>query len=951
MPTHSFAHTLQAELRGDVRDDEGTRAAYASDASNHRVVPRLVVLPRDAEDVAHLASRCAQEGLPITSRGAGTNIAGNAIGPGVVVDFSRHMTKVLHLDPETRTAVVQPGTVLDTLRRQASGHGLTFGVDPSTHNRCTLGGMIGTNACGSHSVAWGTTADNVDTIDVVLAGGGSATLGRGAHAVRSLDGASPSLTEPLTAVARTYRPEIRRELGRFPRQISGYGLHYLLPEKGVDVARAFVGSEGTCGLITSARVHLIPAPATRALVVSGFPDDIAAAAAAPAMAALGCLTVEGMDAELVAAFDTRPGPHRRPQLPPGGAWLLLEVGGASPEEVRATAQLVLQAAAEGGAIAGQILVDRNEQASVWRIRERGAGLATRSPEGRESWPGWEDAAVPAEGLADYLRDFRALLGRYGRHGLLYGHFGEGCVHVRIDHDLLTEPGRLAFRSFQQDAADIVVAHHGSLSGEHGDGRARSELLDRLYTPRARDAFAAFKHAFDPTGLLNPGILVDPAPLDADLRLAISRPHTVDIAFGYPFDDRDLGKALRRCVGVGACRKSEGGGMCPSFRATQDERHSTRGRARVLAEMLDGHLAADGWQSEDVKDALDLCLSCKACKSECPVNVDMATYKAEFLHQHYRGRVRPASHYSMGWLPLLLLLGRRVARPANWLLAVPIVERLAKKAGGIDPRRSLPTLATWSFRRWFRSRPRGQQGDRVVLWLDSFTSSFSPEVARDAVLVLESAGYQVDVTSEGLCCGLTWVSTGQLDVARRIMQWTVNKLDVPHDDRPIVVLEPSCGAALRTDVPELLGGAPAHRVANRVRSLAEVLEGRELALTQADPVAAVVQFHCHQRAVFGTEADRTLLERSGVVVRSVDEGCCGLAGNFGFEDGHYDVSRTCAEQSFLPHLDHHPDGAPILADGFSCRVQIDQIGGRESQHLAQLLRQRLVPTSSVPDEHR
>lgn len=951
MSTPSFARALQAELRGDVRDDEGTRAAYASDASNHRVVPTFVVLPRDAEDVAHLVSRCAQEGLPITSRGAGTNIAGNAIGPGIVVDFSRYMTRVLDLDPDSRTAVVQPGTVLDSLRSQASVHALTFGVDPSSHSRCTLGGMIGTNACGSHSVAWGTTAENVDTIDVVLAGGSSATLGRGAAAVRTLDGAPSSLQEPLTALAQAYRLEIRRELGRFPRQISGYGLQYLLPDNGADVARAFVGSEGTCGLITAARVHLIPIPTARTLVVAGFPDDIAAAAAAPGMAALGCLTVEGMDADLVAAFDTRPGPHRRPELPPGGAWLLLEVGGASLEHARTTAQAVLQAAADSGALASQVIDNPDEQASVWRIRERGAGLATRSPEGWESWPGWEDAAVPAEGLADYLRDFRALLGRYGRHGLLYGHFGEGCVHVRIDHDLLTEPGRLAYRSFQQDAADIVIAHHGSLSGEHGDGRARSELLDRMYTPRALEAFAAFKHAFDPTSLLNPGILVDPAPLDADLRLAISRPHTVDLAFGYRSDEGDLGKALRRCVGVGACRKSEGGGMCPSFRATQDERHSTRGRARVLAEMLDGHLAADGWQSEDVKGALDLCLSCKACKSECPVNVDMATYKAEFLHQHYRGRIRPAAHYSMGWLPLLLVFGRRAARPVNWLLGFAVVNKLAKKVGGIDQRRAIPRLATWSFRRWFRSRPRAQHGDRVVLWLDSFTSSFSPEVARDAVLVLESAGYQVDVTSEGLCCGLTWVSTGQLGVARRIMQRTVNELDVPSDDRPIVVLEPSCGAALRTDVPELLGGEAAHRVADRVRSLAEAMQGRELALPATDPVDAVVQFHCHQRAVFGTEADRILLERMGVVLRSVDEGCCGLAGNFGFEDGHYDVSRTCAEQSFLPHLDRHPAEAPVLADGFSCRVQIDQIGGRDSKHLAQLLRQRLVPTPGSPEEPR
>jgi FAD/FMN-containing dehydrogenase/Fe-S oxidoreductase len=948
--SRSFVRALRSDIGGDVRDDDGTRAAYASDASNHRVVPSCVVLPRHAADVSRLVSRCAEAGVAITARGGGTNVAGNAIGSGVVVDFSRYMTGVLEVDPDTCTASVQPGTVLDDLRSKAAAHGLTFGVDPSTHNRCTLGGMIGTNACGTHSVAWGTTADNVDTIDVVLPDGSTAVLGSASAGPDRTGSTTSRLLEPLTALADAYLPDIRRELGRFPRQISGYGLHYLLPEKGLDVARAFAGSEGTCALMTSARVRLVTVPAVRLLVVAGFPDDIAAAAAAPGLTALGPLTVEGMDAELVYAFDTRPGPHHRPALPDGGAWLLVEVGGATIDEARFVAQTVLRAAADAGAVAHRLIDEPAQQAAVWRIRERGAGLATRSPRGREFWPGWEDAAVPPERLADYLRDFRALLIRHGRHGLLYGHFGEGCVHVRIDHDLLTESGRSAYRSFQEEAADVVVAHRGSLSGEHGDGRARSELLSRMYGAPVLAAFAAFKHAFDPAGLLNPGILVDPEPLDAGMRLAISRPHTVDLAFRYPADDGDLGKALRRCVGVGACRKQEGGGMCPSFRATQDERHSTRGRARILAEMLDGHLADDRWRSADVKEALDLCLSCKACSSECPVSVDMATYKAEFLHQHYRGRLRPLAHYSMGWLPLLLVVGRRIARAANLALRLPGVERAAKWLGGIDSHRALPRLATWSIRRWFRSHRRTPGGDRVLLWLDSFTSSFSPEVARDAVLVLEAAGYDVELAPGGLCCGLTWVSTGQLDIARRVMRRTVTRLNAgPDNDRPIVVLEPSCGAALRTDVLELLGGEPAHRVAGRVRSLAEALQGRHVPLSDDGPADAVVQFHCHQRAVFGTDADRSLMARAGVDVRSVDEGCCGLAGNFGFEDGHYEISRTCAEQSFLPHLEALAPDALVLADGFSCRIQIEQMAGRRSQHLAQLLRDRLIPSPAHPTQ--
>ncbi|MCP3803660.1 FAD-binding oxidoreductase [Allokutzneria sp. A3M-2-11 16] len=922
MSTDSFVRTLRAELAGDVLDDDGTRAAYACDASNHRVLPRCVVLPRDTEDVVRVVQRCAEAGVPLTSRGAGTNIAGNAIGPGVVMDFSRHLRAVQRIDPDARTAVVQPGVVLDDLRRQAAVHGLTFGVDPSTHSRCTLGGMIGTNACGSHSVAWGTTADNVESLDVVLADGTSLTM----------SSAGP-LAERLTALRDSSLALIRTELGRFPRQISGYGLQYLLPEKGFDLARAVVGSEGTCAVVTSATVGLVVPPKARVLVTVGFPDAVAAAAAAPRLAGMGTLTVEGMDDELVRAFDSRPRPGGRPALPPGRAWLLVEVGGDDLDEAMDRARQVSDVA--GGATT--VVTDVSDQAAFWRIREQGAGLATRTADGRETWPGWEDSAVPPEHLAAYLGDFRELLGRYGRAGVVYGHFGEGCVHVRIDHDLLSPSGRADYRSFQTDAADLVVAHEGSLSGEHGDGRARSELLARMYSAPMLSAFAAFKHAFDPSGLFNPGVLVDPAPLDADLRVALSRPHTIDLGFAYESDGGDLGKALRRCVGVGACRRTEGGGMCPSFRATRDERHSTRGRARILFEMLNGHIES-GWKSADVAEALDMCLGCKACRSECPVTVDMATYKAEFLHQHHRGRIRPASHYSMGWLPLWLAAGRLMPRVANALLALPGLKWL----GGIDKQRALPRLSTLRLRPWLRRRTASRDGEEIVLWIDSFTSSFSPEVVIDAIAVLEAAGYRVRPSAPGLCCGLTWISTGQLGVAKRVLRRTVRKLDGLSDARPIVALEPSCAVALRADLPELVAGQGARRVASRIRTLAEMVRG--LPFAEQEPITAVTQFHCHQRAVLGTEADREVLSRAGVSLDSVEEGCCGLAGNFGFEKGHFEVSKTCAEQSFLPHLGN---SELVLADGFSCRLQIEQFGDRRPLHLAQLLRRRLaeVPQSS------
>jgi FAD/FMN-containing dehydrogenase/Fe-S oxidoreductase len=920
---------LADRLSGDVRTDDGTRAAYASDASNHRAVPRAVVFPRSVEDLSVTVAFCAENGMPITSRGAGTNVAGNAIGPGVVIDHSRHLNRVHALDPEQGTAVVDPGVVLDRLQEAAAPHRLRFGPDPSTHNRCTVGGMIGTNACGSHSVAWGTTADSVRDLEVMRPDG----------TVTSLNAAADLATR-LSDLRDRNLATIRTDLGRISRQVSGYGLQYLLPEKGFDVAKAFTGSEGTCGIITAATVSLVPVPTFRSLVVAGFRADVDAAAAAPALTALRPLTVEGIDHNLVRAFDSRPGPHKRPALPEGRAWLLLETAGRTREEAVEHGRAVADAAREAGALGVRVLEDPADQRSFWLIRERGAGLATRTATGGEAWPGWEDAAVPPDQLSAYLREFHALLDDHGREGVVYGHFGEGCVHVRIDHDLLTEQGRAAYRHFQEDAARLVVAHHGSLSGEHGDGRARSELLATMYGDDVLRAFAGFKATFDPDNLFNPGIITDPVPLDSGMRLELNRPHTVDLQFGYQSDDGDWGKAMRRCVGVGACRKESGGGMCPSYRATKDERHSTRGRSRILFEMLDGHLDDEGWRSDDVYEALDLCLSCKACSTECPVNVDMATYKAEFLHHHFRGRLRPRSHYSMGWLPVWLRMARRMPRAANLMLKSKTLARL----GGIDVRRTVPRVSTDRVRiaraqSGLASRTSGSSSasEPVTLWVDTFTASFGPAIAEDAEAVLRAAGYDVTVVGEDVCCGLTWVSTGQLDMARRVMTHAVGRLtDAPG---PVVVIEPSCAAALRGDAPELLKTPEAEAVAERVRTLAEALEDRELELRPVDE-KAIAQFHCHHRAVFGTDPDRRLLARLGVELTSVDEGCCGLAGNFGFEKGHYDVSVTCAEQSFLPALRAEETSA-VLADGFSCRLQIEQLGGRQPLHLAQLLRQQLV----------
>ncbi|MFF7378695.1 FAD-binding and (Fe-S)-binding domain-containing protein [Streptomyces massasporeus] len=945
---------LEAELRGAVRGEVGfdvtSRALVTMDASNYRRVPRGVVAPVDADDVAAVLAVCREHGVPVVARGGGTSIAGQATGTGVVLDFTRHMNRLVALDPGARTAVVQPGLVLDRLQEAAAPHGLRFGPDPSTHSRCTLGGMIGNNSCGSHSVAWGTTADSVRELDVVTAQGGRLRLGR------DWSGAPDGLRE----LAEGELARLRTGFPELPRRISGYALDALLPERGADVARSFCGSEGTLGVLTEAVVGLVEAPRARALAVLAYADESAAAEAAAGLLPFGPLTVEGMAADLVPSTA---------ELPRGGAWLFVETGGESAGEARARAEAIVRAADVVDAL---VVTDPAGQRALWRIREDASGTATRMPDGTEAWPGWEDCAVPPAQLGAYLRDFRALMAAHGLRGTPYGHFGDGCIHVRIDFDLLTAPGVARFRRFSEELAELVVAHGGSLSGEHGDGQARAELLPRMYGAEMVGLFERVKGVWDPDDLLNPGMLVRPAPLDSGLRFSVLPREPVDVAFGYPSDGGDFSAAVRRCVGVAKCRTtsvSGSGVMCPSFRATGAEEHSTRGRARLLHEMLAGEVVTDGWRSEEVRDALDLCLSCKGCRSDCPVGVDMATYKAEFLHRHYAGRRRPAAHYALGRLPVWLRVVSRThtARLVNALSALPPLARAAKRLGGLAPEREIPRVATRTFSGWWERR-RGEatagSGDLVILWPDTFTEHLSPAVGQAAVRVLEAAGLRVALpptlrlekppAGDGrtvaldplsllrgrgrVCCGLTYVSTGQLDRARAVMRRTLDLMEpVLETDAPVVVLEPSCAAALRTDVPELLHDDPrAARLAAKVLTFAETLERHAPGWTppRVDrPVAG--QTHCHQHAVLGDAADRRLRD-AALLTGELSGGCCGLAGNFGFEKGHFEVSAACAEERLLPSVRDAPDGTVVLADGYSCRTQLEQLAGVRGRHLAQVL---------------
>ncbi|MFF4213830.1 FAD-binding and (Fe-S)-binding domain-containing protein [Streptomyces sp. NPDC001796] len=922
---------LHAAVRGAVEFDTTARALHTMDASNYRRVPLGVVAPRDADDVAAALAVCRAHGVPVVARGGGTSIGGQATGTGVVLDFTRHMNRIVSLDPEERTAVVQPGLVLDRLQEAAAPHGLRFGPDPSTHARCTLGGMIGNNACGSHSVAWGTTADNVRELSVLTARGEPLTLGRD---WKGAPEGLRALVEGELALLRTGFPSL-------PRRISGYALDALLPERGADVARSFCGSEGTLGVLTEAVVRLVEAPRARALAVLGYADETAAAQAAAGLLPLGPLTVEGMAADLVPPSAG---------LPRGGAWLFVEAGGGDEAEARARAEAVVRAADVTDAT---VVTDPAGQRALWRLREDAAGTATRTPDGSEAWPGWEDCAVPPARLGDYLRDFRRLLTGHGLRGTPYGHFGDGCIHVRIDFDLLTEEGVARFRRFSEDLADLVVAHGGSLSGEHGDGQARAELLPKMYGPDLVALFTRAKDLWDPRGLLNPGMLVRPARLDENLRFAVLPREPVEVAFGYPADGGDFSAAVRRCVGVAKCRTTTVSGssvMCPSFRATGAEEHSTRGRARLLHEMLAGEVVRDGWRSTEVRDALDLCLSCKGCRTDCPVGVDMAAYKAEFLHHHYAGRRRPAAHYAMGWLPLWLgaVDRTRTAPLVNALASADPLAALAKRLAGIAPERRLPRLPQEPFTRWWRRTTGGRlraTGPLMALWPDTFTEHLAPSVGRAAVRVLEAAGLGVALPPGRrgrVCCGLTYVSTGQLDRARKVMRRTLDLMEpVLAAGAPVVVLEPSCAAALRTDLPELLHDDPrAQRLATAVLTFAQALEKHapDWAPPRLDRPAAG-QTHCHQHAVLGDTADRRLRTAAGLT-GELTGGCCGLAGNFGFEKGHYDVSTACAEDQLLPAVRSAPPDAVILADGYSCRTQLRQLAGVRARHLAEVMAEGL-----------
>ncbi|MFF2121301.1 FAD-binding and (Fe-S)-binding domain-containing protein [Kitasatospora sp. NPDC058184] len=948
---------LRTEVDGEVRFDAGSRGAYATDGSNYRQVPLGVVVPGTVEAGAAAVGVCSRFAAPVLSRGGGTSLGGQCTNEAVVVDWTKYCNRLVSVDPTARTCVVEPGIVLDELNRRLAPHGLRFGPKPSTHSHCALGGMIGNNSCGASAQAYGKTADNVHRLEVLTYEGTRFWAGPTSEdeyaRIAAEAGPRARLYQGLRDITGRHLAEIRRGYPKIPRRVSGYNMDALLPENGFDVARALVGSEGTLVTLLHAELHLVEVPAAEALLVLGFDDIYQAADAVPDLLAHSRPTqleaIDGRMAQLMreehAYLDSLE------SLPEGDSWLLVQFTGDTKQEADARAFELLRAIGrEEDDPSVALSDDPPREREMLRAREAGLGVTARPPDGSETWEGWEDSAVAPEKLGDYLRDLERLFGRYGyQQASLYGHFGQGCVHTRIPFELREGKGVEAFRAFLFDAADLVASYGGSLSGEHGDGQARGELLPRMFGPGLVEAMGEVKALFDPGDRMNPGKVVHPHRVDENLRLGADwRPRPLRTHFGYPDDDHDFTRAVLRCVGIGNCRTHQGGVMCPSYRATGEEEHSTRGRARLLFEMLGGHddsPVTGAWRSTEVRDALDLCLACKGCKSDCPVGVDMATYKAEFLAHRYQGRVRPAAHYAMGWLPLWARLARTAPGLANAALHAPGLAWLGKRLAGIDPRRAAPLFAAESFQEtrhrqgWAEPDPRDPR--TVLLWPDTFTNHFHPHVADAAVRVLEDAGFHVAVPEGPVCCGLTWISTGQLATARRVLERTIRTLRPWLEaGTPIIGLEPSCTAVFRADAPDLLDGdQDIARLAAQTRTFAEHLVNHAPHGWQPPRIgrAATVQTHCHQHAVLGTDPDRELMRRAGLDANVLDEGCCGLAGNFGFERGHYDLSQAIAEQGVLPAVRDTAPGAFVLADGFSCRTQIEQSStGRLAVHVAEAL---------------
>jgi FAD/FMN-containing dehydrogenase/Fe-S oxidoreductase len=972
-PVDSFsrASDLENDLRnvvkGEVRFDRGSRALYAADGSNYRQIPIGLVIPRDDEDVIATVAACRKYGAPVLPRGAGTSLAGQTCNVAVVLDFTKYMNKILEVNPAGKFARVQPGIVLDTLRNKAEEHHLTFGPDPSTHSRCTLGGMIGNNSCGTHSLLAGKTVDNVIELRILLYDGTQMTVGATAgesdlDSIIAQGGRRAEIYSKLRAIRDRYAGLIRAKYPNIPRRVSGYNLDQLLPENGFHVAKSLVGTEGTCMTVLEAKLRLIQSPQHRSLVCLGYADTFSAADHVPEILPFKPIGLEGFEGSIVDGLKKKNAPHLE-LIPQGRGFLLVEFGSDNPAEAEGTAHQLIDQLKQAADPPTMRLYTKAEARHVWKLRESGPRAAAAAPGSPPEWEGWDDAAVPPEKLGGYLRDIRKLLDEYNYHAAFYGHFGHGCIHMRVSFDLESENGIRNYGEFVERAADLVVSYGGSLSGEHGDGQSRGALLPKMFGPELIKAFSEFKSAWDPDNKMNPNKVVNAYLPTENLRLGADyKPLEPKTYFQFPDDGGSFAKAAVRCIGLGECRKHDSGTMCPSYMATLEEEHSTRGRAHMLFEVLQGEVVRDGWKDEHVKESLDLCLSCKACKSECPTNVDVATYKAEFLAHYYEGKSRPLHAYAFGMIDRWAQLGSIAPLVANFFSRAPGFRHILQGALHLAPQRRVPRFARSTFQQWARRNQIPSLGEsngsasvaspgngHVILWADTFNNYFHPETSRAALEVLQTARFKVSVPQIHLCCGRPLYDFGMLDKAKEYLQRIMSALSAQIEAGiPIVVLEPSCASVFRDELRNLFPTDPrAIRLRNQTFLLSEFLEHHAPGY-EAPQLGRKVLLHghCHHKAIMKLSDEESLLRKMGADLQSIDSGCCGMAGPFGFEKDKYAVSQAIGERVLLPAVRSTPVDAVIVSDGFSCREQILQATGRRAIHLAEAMQLGLRGQDSV-----
>ncbi len=951
---------LMQAVRGEVRFDRGSRAMYASDGSNYRQVPIGLVVPRDAADVVAAVATCRQYGAPVLPRGAGTSLAGQCCNVAVVLDFTKYMNQIVELDAGARFARVQPGIVLDRLRAKAETHQLTFGPDPASHSRCSLGGMIGNNSCGTHSLLAGKTVDNIEELHILLYDGTELTVGPTSdtelEAIIRRGGRQGDLYEKLRTIRDRYADLVRAKFPDIPRRVSGYNLEQLLPEHGFNVARALVGTEGTCAVVLDARVRLIASPQHRSLVGLGYADAFAAADHVPEILEHRPIGLEGFEGAMIDGLKRKGAPNLE-LMPEGRGFLLVEFGADDPATADGLARDLIDRLKGMPDAPHTRLYAKSEAKAVWKIRESGPRAAGGGPGKPPRWEGWDDAAVAPARLGPYLRDLRGLLDEYGYEAAYYGHFGHGCIHMQVSFDLQSEAGIRKYGEFVDRAADLVVRYGGSLSGEHGDGQSRGALLPKMFGPELMQAFREFKSAWDPDNRMNPQKgAVDPHLPTEDLRLGADyRPWQPGTHFRFPDDGGSFANTSLRCIGVGECRKHDSGAMCPSYMVTLEEEHSTRGRAHLLFEMLQGEVLRDGWQEEKVKQGFDLCLSCKACKAECPTNVDIATYRAEFLSHYYEKRRRPLHAYAFGMIDRWARLASTAPRLANLLSTAPGFSNLIRSALHLAPEREMPQLALVTFRAWARrkgvptvgrgdgDRARPQRDRQVILWADTFNNYFHPEVSQAAFDVLQAAGFTVSIPRQHLCCGRPLYDFGFLDLATHYLQRIIADLGPEIDAGvPIVVLEPSCASVFRDELRNLMpDDARANQLRQRVFLLSEFLEHQAPGYRPPRLDAKVLLHgHCHHKAIMKMGAEESLLRKMGADLDSLDAGCCGMAGPFGMTKDKFEVSQAVGERVLLPAVRQAVPETIIVSDGFSCREQIRQATGRRAVHLAEVMQAAL-----------